>query len=793
MRNLFGRRVGSATLVAALLAGVFLGAPAQALVRVAPSTIWGHTFAGTSAVKSANATTTNKPRSANIEAKSKFVVNYKNFPEWAKIEVQSAIDIWSANFQSVVPISVEASWGRSPSWGVLGSARPGNYYSGFEGAPDASLWYPSALANALAKKDLDKVSSEMIIQVNSTASWNQRGDSTPTSREYDLESVMLHELAHGLGFLSNSTYDSYFNIGSIDQPTPFDAFTQTPDGTRLADLPSPSLELGSALQNDLVWGGPIGVKANGGVKPKLFTPDPYEGGSSVSHLDEKTFSKSGFDSVMTPNLDAGEVFGGPGPLLLAMMEDLRSKPPVGIATVIPQTPRNVRALVSDSSAIISFDAPVNVRTAQISTYVIKNLKTGAEKKSITSPVLMTGLKNGTSYTFSVYAINSIGQSEAAQTSSVIPQAAWKATVLDSAADGKSVTSTTFNNLPTLAYTDSKNGALKIALLNGKVWKKITVDGTGGTSGRTKHPITGQISLCVNGAGTKQTLHIFYSDSVDKDLRYATYDGKKFTFEVVDGNAPLVNRFEDPIRVRGNSDVSVSNACVASAGGVQVFYRDESQGILLGAVKKNGEDWNYELVDGDRKTDDRTTGDVAFHLRALGNAGTTYVIYDSVLVVNQKYATSGAVRVAWRTGLDENTWMYKSLDFTDGAVAVAGYDVSLAKVSNGIQATWMTASALTIPKAENIRWALLGAPANISQTSGGTFGTPGANIVSDGKQLAFECEGRLCLLDYSKASPAGIKLVTTAQNPEPLRMAWVTVSKIKYLVASVNGKLSLLKP
>jgi len=27
----------------------------------------------------------------------------------------------------------------------------------------------------------------------------------------------------------------------------------------------------------------------------------------------------------------------------------------------------------------------------------------------------------------------------------------------------------------------------------------------------------------------------------------------------------------------------------------------------------------------------------------------------------------------------------------------------------------------------------------------------------------------------------------------LRMAWVTVSKVKYLLASVNGKLSLLKP
>ena len=794
MRNLVGRRVGSATLVAVLFAGIFLGAPAQALVRVAPSTVWGNTYAGTSPAKSANATSTNKPRSANIDAKSKFIVNYRNFPEWAKIEVQAAIDIWSTNFQSSVPITIEATWGRSSSWGVLGSARPGNYYSGFEGAPDASLWYPSALANALAKKDLDKVSSEMIIQVNSTASWNQRGDSTPTSREYDLESVMLHELAHGLGFLSNSTYDSYFSYGSIDNPTPFDAYTQTPDGTRLADLASPSLELGTALQNDLVWGGPIAVKANSGVKPKLFTPNPYEAGSSVSHLDEKTFSKSGFDSVMTPNLDAGEVFDGPGPLLLAMMEDMRNKPPVGIATVIPQTPRNVRAIVSDSSAIVTFDAPVNMRTAQISTYVVKNLKTGVEKKSITSPVLMTGLKNGTSYTFSVYAINSIGSSISAQTESVIPQTAWKATIIDGTADGKSVASTTFNTVPTLAYTDSKSGALKLAMLNEKVWKKITVDGTGGTAGRTKNPITSQISMCVNGTGTKQLLHIFYSDSVDKDLRYATYDGKKFTFEVVDGNALLINKFEDPLRVRGNSDVSVTNACVASANAIEVFYRDESQGILLGAVKKKGEDWNYELVDGDRKTDDRTTGDVAFHLRALGDAGTTYVIYDSVLVVNQKKeATSGAVRVAWRTGLDENTWSYKSLDFTDGAVAVAGYDVSLAKVSNGIQATWMTASALTVPKAENIRWVLLGAPAYISQTSGGTFGAPGANIFSDGKQLAFECEGRICSFDYSKSSPAGIKLVTTAQSPEPLRMAWVTVSKVKYLLASVNGKLSLLKP
>ena len=62
-------------------------------------------------------------------------------------------------------------------------------------------------------------------------------------------------MGHGLGFLSNDAYDSYLGYGSIEQPTPFDAYAQTADGRRLADLPSPSLELGKALRSTacLVW------------------------------------------------------------------------------------------------------------------------------------------------------------------------------------------------------------------------------------------------------------------------------------------------------------------------------------------------------------------------------------------------------------------------------------------------------------------------------------------------------------------------------------------------------------
>jgi hypothetical protein len=787
------KRLGAIAFISALIASILTAPSAPALAfKQIPATNWGYVYAGTDPVTNSSP----RPTTKNLEAKSKFVVKYNNFPDWAKKEIQAAVNVWSANFDSTVAITVDASWGRSSSWGVLGSARPGSFFSAFSGAPDPSLWYSSATANALAGKDLDKANPEIIIQVNSEASWNLRGDGAPSTSEYDLESVFIHELGHGLGFLSNDAYDPYFGLGSLDQPTPFDAYLQTSDGRRLADLPTPSKELGSALTSSLVWNGPLGIKANAGIKPKMYTPTRYEAGSSTSHLDESTFSKSGLDSVMTPSLDPGEVFRQPGPLLLAMMEDMRNKPPAGVATELPLSPRNAQAFTGDSSALISFDPPVNLRTAQISEYIVKNLKTGLEKKSLSSPVLMAGLKNGTSYTFSVVAKNALGASEPVTTKAVIPQAGWKSTVLDTAADGKSVASTTFNGQPAIAYTDTKSGDLKLATYDGKAWKKVTVDGAGGSSGRTTDTISGAISMCVNGSGVKQTLHIFYSDSTEKDLRYATYNGKSFAIEVVDGNGPAVNEYTDLIRVRTSSDVSVANACVATTSTVQVFYRDESQGVLLGAVKSKNAAWKYELLDGDRKTDGRTTGDVGFHMQAIFDGSKTYVAYDSVVSMNQKKEiTSGAIRIATRTGIEPTGWAYQTLDISTDDAAVFGFDVALAKINGDVMATWLAASTATAPKPNQVRWALLSDPTNISKLTTENFGTPGEFMTTDGKTIIFNCQDRLCALDTSKKDlgQTAIRLVSSTQGSEPTQSAWVTVNKIKYLLATVNGKLALLKP
>ncbi len=788
-RQRFRTRISFA--LAAVVAALFTApsAPALSLFHEIPSTTWGHTYTGPA---SANATAT-KSSGANLEKQSIFIVNYINFPAWAKTDVQAAIDVWSANFSSSVPISIEATWGKSSSSAILGSARPGNYFSAFKSAPDSTLWYPSALANAIAGEDLDPSSPEIVIQANSGANWDQRNDGTPTKSEYDLESVFIHELGHGLGFLSTDAFDPYFKFGILDQPTAFDAYAQTPDGRRLSDIQSPSYDLGTALTNTLTWSGPIGIAANNGIKPLLYTPSRYEVGSSVSHLDEVTFSSS-VNSVMTPDLSPGEVFHSPGPLLVAMLADLRNKPPAGVTSAMPLPPQNASALVGDRSTVITFDLPANVRSAQIVEYDIKNVKTGEEISASGSPVLITGLKNGISYSFSISAKNSLGQSDAVLTNPVIPQAAWKASVLDGTSDGKHIATTLFRTQPAIVYTSSSSKDLKVALWTGKTWKKMTIDGRGGTLGRTLHDTSGSISACVSGSGTNQILHIFYSDLVDKDLRHATYDGTSFKYEIVDGNGPVVQPYDQANRVRTASDVSVSNACAITATGIQVFYRDETQGILLGAFKGTSGKWSYELVDGDRKTENRTTGDVGTHLSAVAVGSKVNVLYDSVLQVNQqKQVISGEIRLATRTG-NLSPWNYRTLDTSSGAVAVAGYALSLNKTADGVMATWLTASRISIPRPTQIRWENISDLALPNTITTESYGLPTSPLSIDNRTLIFGCEGRICTADLKpNGGRANIRLISNALGAIPPNSAWVTANKVRYAIASVAGRITLLKP
>ena len=783
-----------ALLVAAILGGLLSPVSSAHALTVdwAPAG-WTDYYAGSSTAKSI----TTKPvpyvsHPKYATAQSTFIINYTNVPENEKVAIQAAVDSWAANWKSAVPVTINASYARQASTAILASATPVKFFHAFKGAPDSELWYPSAMANALAGKDLDPANPEIEIHLNSTMSRSLYlgTDGNCPPNQYDLESIILHELGHGLGFLSNDSYDSFFGLGSIDQPTPYDAYAQTPDGSRLADLASPSTELGKALTSRLVWSGANGVAANAGVKPLLYTPAIYQPGSSVSHLDQDTFSNSGANAVMCPSLNAAEIFHDPGPLLLAMMADMLLKPPAGVSTSAPTAPRNVKALVADKSAIITFDPPANVRTAHVDSYSVKVNQTGQVVTGTDSPITITGLRNGGNYSFSVTASNTqFGTSAAATTNNVVPQATWKGSVIDPTADGKYLTTGTYSGKPIIVYTDSKSGILKLATFDGKKWSQAIVDGNSPLGGKTTNDVSGALSICSSKVGKIETLNIFYSDLKDKDLRHASYDGKKWSYEVVDGNGPAINDYKDPVRVRTSSDVSVSNACVATPAGLQVFYRDESQGILLGATKVAGK-WNYELVDGDRDTNGRTTGDVGFHLKALNIGNTVYVLYDSTLQVNQdKVPTRGEIRLATRASIYPEDWSYSTPDPAGNGTTIAGFDVALAANKGVISASWLASTGLSLPNADQIRWATLATTPVVSNTPSDFFGTPGPAIATDGTRILFTCQTRLCA---ANSATKGISLVSSMDFSNSEGFAWITLSGQQYALAGVNGAVRLFK-
>ena len=754
-------------------------------IKVAPAN-WGYIYASGNSV-SVQAT----PRlpSANLEKKSNFLINFNTVPSVARPAVQAAVDIWSENFASTVPINVNVKWGSSSSYGVLASASAKNNFSNFNGAPDKTLYYASALANALAGRDLDPTSPEIEISITSNAPWYYGTDGNCPARSFDLVSVILHEMGHGLGFVSGNYYEPFSGFGRVDQPTPFDAYAQLPDGRRLADMPSPSLEAGKAMTSDLFWSGENAIKANNGIKPKLYTPSIYEAGSSISHLDEATFSKSVDNAVMTPNLDSGEVFHLPGPLVLAMFEDMRQRPPAGIAAGTPQPPQNVKALIGDRSAIVRFDPPVNFRSAQVSKYDVTNIQTGNVVSVSESPVTISGLKNGTKYTFSVSATNSLGTSNSVNTNSVTPQPAWKGSIIDATADAKYLATATYAGKPVIAYSDSKKGDLKLATFSGNKWGIKTIDGNSTTLGKTTNDVSGYISMCTSVSGRTNYLHIFYSDLKDEDLRYAVYDGKSWYYEIVDGDALSIQDYKEFPRKRGGSDVSVSNACAVTSSGVQVFYRDESQGILLGAVKDKL-DWRYEIVDGDKDTEDRTTGDVAFHLKATTVGKKIHLIYDSVRGFDMdRNVTRSEMRYATRSSAFVEDWTYKTLDIPGNGVSVAGYDVAIFNGARGINTGWFTGTGASFPNPDQVRYQLFGAT-SFTDAKSVEYGVPNSPIVMDDRTIMFGCQLRLCALNQANRS---VSLISNGTVQEGSLSSWITLNKIRYAVAGVSGKLTLFKP
>ncbi|MBO2609771.1 Ig-like domain-containing protein [Shewanella algae] len=119
-----------------------------------------------------------------------------------------------------------------------------------------------------------------------------------------------------------------------------------------------------------------------------------------------------------------------------------------VNAVVPGAPTSVNAVASDASATVSFSAPASTGGAAISSYTVTSSPGGFTASGTASPLTVSGLSNGTNYSFIVSASNIAGTGPASSPSNTVtPKANQTISFNNPGAQS-------FGTTPTLAATAS---------------------------------------------------------------------------------------------------------------------------------------------------------------------------------------------------------------------------------------------------------------------------------------------------------------------------------------------------
>jgi hypothetical protein len=414
-------------------------------------------------------------------------VTYNGFSQAAQDAFQAAIDIWETQIVSSEIIHVDATW-EPLAEGVLGQAGPNAIY-----LLNDDRVYPAALAEALCSCQGDEP-VEISASFNSDFdAWYLGTDGNPPSSDYDFTTVVLHELGHGLGFLSSfevlgspgnkKGYWGYTD-GTDFYPLSFDVneWSAASGGVQLITYnPQGSANLKDQLTDGSVFfGGPEVVAANGG-RAKLYAPSPWQGGSSNSHFDETAFPTGTVNALMTPQLDNGEVIHMPGPVTLALFRDIGwtttdSGPPDNTPPVVsPPVGSILEAQKLGATALLHVSWPDATDDSGIALYELQRKAGSGSFTSVTLPFATAtsvdvALTPGTSYTFRLRATDGQGNpSDWVLTgpgsisliqengAGVVYSGTWKRVSLSGASGGKVKKAGTAGYKATLTFNGSSVG------------------------------------------------------------------------------------------------------------------------------------------------------------------------------------------------------------------------------------------------------------------------------------------------------------------------------------------------
>lgn len=267
-------------------------------------------------------------------------ITYNFVPAEAQASIGYAATIWEGILVSPVPIKATVTWAPLGT-AALGITFP-NGRRDFAGAPYPQTWYATALANSIGGTELNPGENDFEIFLSSSTDWYYGTDGVVPSGQYDLVSAALHEMGHGLGFVGlakkTGTQGSFgllqmsdfaplvtsFPWPELDTiPGIFDRFLAHPQNGPLDLMDNPGDALGSAMtSNQLRFNGALAMAANNGVAPRIYSPSSFALGSSCVHLNESSYPDSSPDELMTPFSSPGHAHHWPGPLCIAMLQDI---------------------------------------------------------------------------------------------------------------------------------------------------------------------------------------------------------------------------------------------------------------------------------------------------------------------------------------------------------------------------------------------------------------------------------------------------------------------------------------
>ncbi|WP_164137694.1 autotransporter domain-containing protein [Stenotrophomonas maltophilia] len=206
-----------------------------------------------------------------------------------------------------------------------------------------------------------------------------------------------------------------------------------------------------------------------------------------------------------------------------------------VNAVAPAAPSIGSVTAGQASASVQFSAPASNGGSTITGYTVTSSPGNLVASGASSPILVTGLSNGTAYTFTVTATNAIGTSAAsAASNAVTPKAAQTITFANPGTQN-------FGTVPTLTATSSSG---------------LPVTFSSSTTGVCTITSGGTLTFLSSGSCT-----VLADQAGDGMHESATTVSQTFTVVAVVPGAPTIGS-----ATAGNSQASVTFTAPASNGG-----------------------------------------------------------------------------------------------------------------------------------------------------------------------------------------------------------------------------------